>query len=336
MALPVIKVAIALGALGMAGVKKILDAGLNLNKAKNVNKLATKILERDSSILIEAKQDSQFNLEELGKLKIEILDNSIQEFINTYEQLNNVDVQDSIGLQELNKFRLDKQSIIELKEIGEFATSIAGGIASGAVGGAIAAFGAYGTAGWLASASTGTAIAALHGAAATNATLAFFGGGAIAAGGYGVAGGMVVLGGIIAAPALAIMGFIIDAKACKEKDEAYTNLAIAKKNAAELRSAASLCNAISTRCQMFYNVLVKLNNLFVPTIKKMSETINNKGVDYSTFNIEQQNNVVASMSLAGAIKAILDTPILNENGELTLDSESILKEIEKQEYLHNS
>lgn len=333
MALPVIKVAIALGALGMAGVKKILDAGLNLNKAKNVNKLATKILERDSSILIEAKQNSQFNLEELGKLKIEILDNSIQEFINIYEQLNNVDVQDSIGLQEINKFRLDKQSITELKEIGEFATSIAGGIASGAVGGAIAAFGAYGAAGWLASASTGTAIAALHGAAATNATLAFFGGGAIAAGGYGIAGGMVILGGIIAAPALAIMGIIVDAKANKEKDEAYINLAIAKKNAAELRAATSLCDAISLRCQMFYDVLDKLNKLFIPTIKKMSDTIINYGSDYSSFSIEEQNNIVASMSLAGAIKAVLDTPLLNKNGELTIDSENILKEIEERKFI---
>ena len=328
MALPVIKVAIALGALGMAGVKKIIDAGLNINKAKSINNLATKILERDSKALFDAKNGSQFNLENLGNLKIEILATSIQQFIKTYERLNNIQIQESIGLHEICKFRIDKQSLTELKEIGKFATSIAGGIASGAVGGAIAAFGAYGAAGWLASASTGTAIAALHGAAATNATLAFFGGGAIAAGGYGIAGGMVVLGGIIAAPALAIMGIIVDAKANKEKDEAYINLAIAKKNAAELRAAASLCDAISVRCQMFYNVLQKLNNLFIPTIEKMSETIVKYGTDYSTFSIEQQNNIIASMSLAGAIKAVLDTPILNENGELTLDSECILKELE--------
>ena len=79
---------------------------------------------------------------------------------------------------------------------------------------------------------------------------------------------------------------------------------------------------------MFYNVLQKLNNLFIPTIEKMSETIVKYGTDYSTFSIEQQNNIIASMSLAGAIKAVLDTPILNENGELTLDSECILKELE--------
>jgi hypothetical protein len=50
----------------------------------------------------------------------------------------------------------------------------------------IAAFGA---------ASTGTAISSLGGIAATNATLAWFGGGSLAAGGFGMAGGSVVLTG---------------------------------------------------------------------------------------------------------------------------------------------
>ena len=44
-----------------------------------------------------------------------------------------------------------------------------------------------------ATASTGSAIAGLSGAAATNATLAWLGGGAIAAGGGGMAAGAVVL-----------------------------------------------------------------------------------------------------------------------------------------------
>lgn len=49
-------------------------------------------------------------------------------------------------------------------------------------------------------ASTGIAISALSGVAATNATLAWFGGGAIAAGGAGMAGGIAVLGAVFAAP----------------------------------------------------------------------------------------------------------------------------------------
>ena len=53
---------------------------------------------------------------------------------------------------------------------------------TGLAGGALTALGAYGAASALATASTGTAIATLHGVAATNATLAWFGGGSLAAG----------------------------------------------------------------------------------------------------------------------------------------------------------
>ena len=65
--------------------------------------------------------------------------------------------------------------------------------------GTLVAIGAGAVAWWAVStfgvASTGTAISTLSGAAATNATLAWFGGGSLAAGGLGAAGGAVVLTG---------------------------------------------------------------------------------------------------------------------------------------------
>lgn len=66
--------------------------------------------------------------------------------------------------------------------------------------GGIAAVGAYTAVGIVGTASTGTAIGSLSGAAASNATLAWFGGGAIASGGGGMLAGTAVLGGIVAAP----------------------------------------------------------------------------------------------------------------------------------------
>lgn len=67
------------------------------------------------------------------------------------------------------------------------------------VGGS-AALGAWTLVSVIGSASTGTAISTLSGVAATNATMAWFGGGSLAAGGAGMAGGFWVLGGIVAAP----------------------------------------------------------------------------------------------------------------------------------------
>lgn len=75
--------------------------------------------------------------------------------------------------------------------------------AHGAVAGASTAMGAWALAGAYASASTGTALASLSGAAAQSATLAFFGGGSLAAGGLGIAGGAAALSAIVALPAIA-------------------------------------------------------------------------------------------------------------------------------------
>jgi hypothetical protein len=71
------------------------------------------------------------------------------------------------------------------------------------VGGA-AALGSWSLVSLLGTASTGTALSGLTGAAATHATLAWFGGGAIAAGGAGMLGGTLALSGIVAIPMIAV------------------------------------------------------------------------------------------------------------------------------------
>ncbi len=88
----------------------------------------------------------------------------------------------------------------------------------GIVGGSMAA-GAWAVVSVIGSASTGTAIASLSGVAATNATMAWFGGGALAAGGSGMAGGMMVLGGIIAAPIIYFAAKGSYAKATEIREE---------------------------------------------------------------------------------------------------------------------
>jgi hypothetical protein len=68
-------------------------------------------------------------------------------------------------------------------------------------------------------ASTGAAISGLAGAAAQSATLAWLGGGALAAGGFGMFGGMVVLGGIAAAPVFLITGYKLASKGAEALTE---------------------------------------------------------------------------------------------------------------------
>ncbi|WP_234117203.1 hypothetical protein [Clostridium hydrogenum] len=102
----------------------------------------------------------------------------------------------------------DEKQIQKAKVIG----SVVGGGAVGLVTGDIIGSTVTGIAAAHGVASTGTAISALHGAAFTNATVASVGGGALSAGGGGIAAGQAILHGIdIAATA----GGSIDAVANK-------------------------------------------------------------------------------------------------------------------------
>jgi hypothetical protein len=93
------------------------------------------------------------------------------------------------------------------------------GAATSVTSGALTALGVYALVGSLGSASTGTAISALTGVAAQNATLAWLGGGPLAAGGAGVAGGTIVVAGTAIAPALLVASFALHAKAAKDERE---------------------------------------------------------------------------------------------------------------------
>lgn len=95
---------------------------------------------------------------------------------------------------------------------GETALNATKGVAAGVS----TAAGAWALAGTFGAASTGTALSTLSGAALTNATLAWFGGGALAAGGGGMAAGAAVLGGVVALPALALLAVFSHASADKK------------------------------------------------------------------------------------------------------------------------
>ena len=164
MPLPVFFIGAAV-ATGGAGVVKSVKAGIDARTATKMNALSN-----------------------LGEEKVFVLENSMKTFLDTFTKLKNVDFKETEGLSELSKMRIDEKEFDELKSMVNFAASLTGGAVAGTAGGALVAFGAYGAAQALACASTGTAIASLSGAAATNATLAFFGGGSIAAGGLGMAG----------------------------------------------------------------------------------------------------------------------------------------------------
>lgn len=189
-------------ATGIFGVKKGLDAKEDFDRAERIGKDAQRRHENAVSNTKRAQERTTALLVELGTLRKNIATNELREFI---EKVGNANLR-NISREELDQMKnLVKESLAFDAKVG----SLAGTVASGALAG----FGATGSVGLLATASTGTAISSLAGAAATNATLAWLGGGALATGGLGMAGGTAVLGGLVAGPALAVGGFMLASKA---------------------------------------------------------------------------------------------------------------------------
>lgn len=328
MPIPLLFIGIGLGTAAL-GIGKGVKASIDQKDANNTNAHAQSIVDDATKKAETSRKNSSKAIEDLGRKKIWVLDNSVETFIHLFEQLHNVELGASSGMDELKKFRIDKQAFGELKQMSAMASSIAGGLVGGAAAGALAAIGAYGGAMTLgACATTGTAIASLSGAAATNATLAFLGGGALSVGGLGMAGGTMVLGGLVAGPALAVMGFIIGAKASANKNAAYSNLVKAKEYAEEVKTVQVLCKAIRMRANMFERLLIKLDAVFEPLTDSLAQIIQKSGTDFCRYSDEEKAAVAANLSLAKAIKAVLDTPILTEDGLLTEESNAIIAPVQ--------
>lgn len=325
MPLPLIFIGIAV-ATGLTGIGAGTKAGFDFSKAKSINENAAERISEGVSRLDTYRKQCGKSLEKLGEEKLFILQNSLLQFVNNFSQIKNVDFTDSVGLDELQFFHIDKKEFGELREMENVVLSLTGGLTAGVTGGALAAFGAYSAAGTFAAASTGTAISTLSGAAATNATLAFFGGGSLATGGLGMAGGTAVLGGLVAGPALLVMGVILGAKAGKAVEDAKMNAAEANVACEQMETGALQCVAIRRRTDMFYSLLTRLDAYLLPLVYQMETIIKTEGTDYRMYSKESKATVLAAASTAVTVKAVLDTPILTDDGMLTDESETMADE----------
>jgi hypothetical protein len=138
-----------------------------------------------------------------------------------------------------------------------------------------------------------------------------------------MAGGMAVLGGVVAGPALAILGFAMDSKASSNLDKAYERLDEAKVLREELRNTEIECKAIAERSEMFIVLYSKLYKLFMPLIQKMEISVTTYGVDFQKYPKRNQEEIVMAATLAKTVKAVADTLLLTNDGQLTSESKTV-------------
>lgn len=313
MPIPFIIGAIAVGAAAY-GAKKGVDAYKDTKEAQEWHEYAQRKYKQAEKELNTERESAQKGFEELGSLQSKIVSRTLKEYQDLIDKLDIKDAKtfkDSIQCEEFNLAKT-RDSIVSLQTA---LTGVVGGIA----GGVAAGFGAFGGAGLLATASTGTAISTLSGVAATNATLAWFGGGSLAAGGFGIAGGTLVLGSIVAAPVILVAGTIFAASAEKKKydAEAYADSirVLRKAMSAESLSWQHMTNRVIEKI----GILKDMDKELGETLTDVSDFMFKKGLVVSQWSESEQMTLKTMMQLAETLVTTINSPLMNDEDKLTIE-----------------
>lgn len=308
MPLPLIPIVLGAASLlaGGVGIKKGLDAKEMFERAEAMGRRAERRHRQAVQALDERREQTFAALKELGQKKADVFTNAARVVVDLIERAR---ARAQFHEYELSALPIDELHVIK-RDIGQIEslqlTLDAGkGLAMAALG----ASGIYGTVGALATASTGTAIASLSGAAATNATLAWLGGGSLAAGGLGVAGGTWVLGGLVAGPALALLGFTMANHAEQALTEAEKYVAEVEQKIAELELLQDRLAELDANIQETHKVLDGLNEAF-----KMARASYSQHIGQPTRDETMASKLQHLLMIFKAIKEVVQTPLLDQQG----------------------
>jgi hypothetical protein len=240
-------------------------------------------------------------------------DDGLAPFRDTFERIRNTD------LKELSSFdRLPSGAMpdLEIENVRLSATGALGALAGGAALGAAAGAGTFAAVGALATASTGAAISGLSGAAATSATMAWLGGGSVAAGGGGVAAGSTVLAGVVAAPVVLALAGFVHWKGRQKRREQQATAAELKKVSAELRLNETRTDAVLARGAQIRQVLADLLAELTKRLPAFTSLVDNND-DYKSYGLEQRRQVADAVSLAVTIVTVLSARFVDDDGLVT-------------------
>lgn len=317
-----------LAGLGVAAAA--IGAGGHLS-AKDTNERAQRISEEAKEIYDDAKRSlekaqglTEKKLLSLGYEKKNVLDTSMHQFLDTYDKIKHIQVNESIGVNEISKFAIDTKGALEIRQMTDiYSSSIKSG-ATGAAAGAVVALAASGSlsvvTGTLATAGSAL-IAGEIGAAASLAGSALS---------FGAA--MTPLAAVVA-PVVLFTGISASVKADENLEKANAMYAEAEVAVEKMKVSETLCNAISERSEMFNELLENLNGMFsectgllAGVVKKKEGKLFKKQLKSSDFSEDDLKLVAVTRALAGAIKAVIDTPMLSQDGSISYESTDVYKQ----------
>ena len=308
---------------GGYGVKRGAEGVGNLRDAKNRIDAARERHQRHLGVLEAARARLGRRIDELQQVREQTAREAFGRMRGILEAIHRrgrtgpiADVERSIAsVEQVRAFDgrlVDPRGLLRggLQAIG------AGTGASALATGAVSAF---------ATASTGTAISGLSGAAAHSAVLAWLGGGSLAAGGGGMAAGTLVLGGIVAAPALLVSGVVVAAQGERALNQAVeyatrVDVAVSRIDAmvalltrAERRvwEVRALISAMRRRADLEMDRLEALVDVF----------------DESS--AEHRGRVRVALLLCGALRELIDCRVLDDDGMLDETTGALLTQLQR-------
>lgn len=317
----------AAAAAGLYGAAKGVSGAIDHSNAKDINTNAASLVEAANQAIEAQRKITNGTLEDYGQRKLRAFNGVVADFIETFQRLKNVELSESPELDKLNAGDFTSNTMPGLQQDYQALKDAGLGLGAGFGSGAALAFGAYNGTMLLATASTGTAISSLGGVAATNATLAWLGGGSLAAGGYGMAGGMMVLGGIVAGPALAVFGHVLGNKGEQALNNARSNLEQAQTLHDQAELMAGKLKAIEEVTALANSTFSKVSSHLRRAISELKKVLEAQGADFRSYSEESKVIVFRSVKFAQLLKAMIDTPILDQDGNLVLSTDKRIQDV---------
>ena len=316
MAFPLILIPIV--AAGLGG-KKAYDASSKRTEASYVLAERDTILQQADQNMREAKDIARHALEAYGETKLRVLDHEISAFVKAFRKLKHVDFRRGSVTGDVSTIPVGNMEIRQMEHDAIHASSFLAGGAAGLAGGVLLSAGADGgvMGGGFAAASTGTAISALSGSAATNATLAWLGGGSLASGGLGVVGGMAVLGGLVIGPAIALGGLWSTHQANRALYDALDSKDEALLFQERVNKSVILLKGIAERSQRFREAVERLARESGPLTSTLRWNCQRFGADYRRFDENARKKTYLAAMTVKIIKMICDTELMDSSGKLT-------------------
>lgn len=298
MPLPLIIAGAAIGASIGGGIGSMLDAN---DKIKNAKERYDR-RRNDYGFAERRYQDQRKNAE----AKFEALERRRLEALVTMERAVDFLKRAKIHERDLEqRFEITPQKLAAWEGVSAHAVEVLGGIAKSGAAGVATATGVYGMVGVFGTASTGTAIGTLSGAAAKSATLAWLGGGSLAAGGGGVAAGTMVLGALVVGPALLVAGLFASSKAEKVETEVAEKIAEMDIAEVQIEKQIATVKIVLRRVDELYEAIDKVDRALQSLLDKGKPA-----------NLENAYNVAQT---AKSLGEFLDVSLADKNGNITLN-----------------